>query len=113
MNRNVLWRHPECVDPADVARMTAFWGDESWRNVAYVEQPTLFGVEQEKADNETVARAFRERLRYVAGFAHVAAPLPMRNSQNVIVYYLFFASQSGTGERIIRDIFRRHGGGQG
>lgn len=110
MNRNVLWRHPEGVDPADVARMTTFWGDESWRDVAYVEQPTLFGVEQDKTDNETIARAFRERLREAAGFAHVAPPLPMRNSQNVIVYYLLFASQNETAERIIRDIFRRYGG---
>jgi three-Cys-motif partner protein len=109
MNRNVLWRHPERVDPADVARMTAFWGDESWRDVAYVDQPTLFGVEQEKTDNETIARAFRERLHKVAGFPYVAPPLPMRTSQNAILYYLFFASHNATAERIIRDIFRRYG----
>lgn len=100
MNRNVLWRRPDGVDPGDIARMTAYWGDESWRDVAYVEQPTLFGVEREKTDNETIARAFRERLLRVAGFAHVAPPLPMRNSQNAVVYYLFFASQKETAERI-------------
>ncbi|MGA8307327.1 MAG: three-Cys-motif partner protein TcmP [Candidatus Acidiferrales bacterium] len=35
MNRNVLWRDPERVSAAQAARMTAFWGDESWRDIAY------------------------------------------------------------------------------
>lgn len=106
INRNVLWRHPERVDPADIARMTAWWGDESWRQVAYTTQPTLFGTEEIKADIQVVVAAFRERLRSVAGFAYVPEPLPMRNSQNAIVYYLFFGSQSTTADRIITDIFR-------
>lgn len=106
MNRNVLWRHPEHVDPTDVARMTTFWGDESWRDVAYTPQPTLFGVEPTKTDNETIAQAFRERLRQVGGFREVPPPLPMRNSQRAIVYYLFFASQNTAAVRIIGDIFR-------
>ena len=42
MNRNVLWRDPEGVDPADVARMTRFWGDESWRRVMYSTTGNLF-----------------------------------------------------------------------
>lgn len=111
MNRNILWRNPEGVDPADIARMNAFWGDESWRQVAYRPQPTLFGeIEQEKTDNATIAEAFRHRLRDAGGFGLVPPPLAMRNSNGAIVYYLFFASQNATAERIIRDIFRGHGG---
>lgn len=106
INRNVLWRHPERVAPADIARMTAWWGDESWRQIAYTTEPTLFGTEEVKADIQVVAAAFRDRLRSVAGFAYVPEPLPMRNSQNAIVYYLFFGSQSATADRIIRDILR-------
>src|SRR2546422_529005 len=54
INRNVLWRHPEGVAPDDIARMTTWWGDESWRHVAYTTQPTLFGDEQVKADTREV-----------------------------------------------------------
>lgn len=31
MNRNTLWKNPERVDEAAVGRMSAFWGDDSWR----------------------------------------------------------------------------------
>ena len=83
MNMNVFWKNPEGVDEADIARMNAFWGDESWRNVAYEEERTLFGPVEKKAANETVAEAFRQRLRDVAGFANVPAPMPMRNSSGL------------------------------
>jgi three-Cys-motif partner protein len=35
INRNVLWSNPQGVREQDLQRMTAFWGDESWRNSAY------------------------------------------------------------------------------
>jgi three-Cys-motif partner protein len=45
MNRNVLWERVAAVDPADAARMTAFWGDDSWRRAAYTSvQGNLFGA---------------------------------------------------------------------
>jgi three-Cys-motif partner protein len=114
INRNVLWRHPERVDPADIARMTAWWGDDSWRRIAYRREQTLFGDEEEvKEDTGVVVRAFQDRLRSVAGFTHVPDPLPMRNSQNAVVYYLFFASQNQAGARIINDIFKRYRRGRG
>jgi three-Cys-motif partner protein len=91
INRNVLWHNPTGVDLTDIARMTAFWGDESWREVAYTTEGNLFGFE-EKVDNETIAEAFRCRLHAVAGFASVPKPIPMRNSNGAIVYYLFFAA---------------------
>ena len=33
-NRNALWRDPERVSPDQAARLTRYWGDESWRDVA-------------------------------------------------------------------------------
>lgn len=108
MNRNVFWRNPEGVDEADIARMTAFWGDESWRNVVYESVATLFGPEEEKTDNETVAEAFRERLRKVAKFKNVPKPIPMRNTTGAIVYYLFFASAKPVAQRIVTDIFNKY-----
>ena len=113
MNRNALWRNPEKVAPEDLARMTAFWGDESWREVAYRPAPQLDFFEQEaieKASNEDVAEGFRQRLREVAKFSNVPKPMPMRNSKGAIVYYLFFASQKAVANRIVKHIFSKHSG---
>lgn len=107
MNRNVLWRNPERVDASQAARMTAFWGDASWRDIAYQTTGNLFGY-PEKESNDVVAEAFRTRLRDVAGFGRVPKPIPMRNSTGAIIYYLFFASQNGTGEHIVQEIFENY-----
>ncbi|MDO8670790.1 MAG: three-Cys-motif partner protein TcmP [Dehalococcoidia bacterium] len=107
MNRNVLRRDPENVDPRQAARMTAFWGDESWRQAAYDTTRNLFGWEQ-KTDNASLAEAFRKRLRTVAGFKYVPAPMAMRNTKGSVVYYLFFASQNAAGGDIVGDIFRKY-----
>jgi three-Cys-motif partner protein len=107
INRNVLWRNPEKVDASQVTRMNAFWGDDSWKEIAYRTDTTLFN-EPEKQSNEVVAEAFRIRLKQVAGFARVPKPLPMRNSRGAIVYYLFFASQKDTAEHIVLDIFKKY-----
>lgn len=106
MNRNALWRNPELV-PLGIDRMTSFWGDESWRNIAYKTVPTLFGDWEEKTKNEDIVNGFCQRLKCVAGFKYVADPLPMRNSKGAIVYYLFFASQQKIAEHIIEDIYKK------
>ncbi len=108
INRNVLWRNPEGVDAEDLARMNRFWGDDSWRQVAYRHEPGLFGDIVEKEDNEIVAEGFRERLKTEAGFQHVPEPMPMRNSKGAIVYYLFFAAQKPVAEGIVQDIFNKY-----
>ena len=109
MNRNVLWRNPEGVDPASIKRMNTYWGDESWKEVAYRPIPNLFGeVREIKESNRTIALAFRERLQEVAKFAHISQPLPMRNSKGTIVYYLFFASQQQVADDIIKHIFDKY-----
>lgn len=107
INRNVIWNNPEGVRPEDITRMNAFWGDESWRQIAYTTDRNLFG-EPEREDNETVAEGFRERLQRVAGFNLVPKPLPMRNSKGAIIYYLFFASQKPVATHIVEDIFNKY-----
>jgi three-Cys-motif partner protein len=107
INRNVLWRHPEGVDAADLKRMNEFWGDDSWRQIAYTTTRDLFG-HLDKEENEVVAEGFRQRLLRVAGFKHVPEPLPMRNTKGATVYYLFFASHKPTAENIVIDIFNRY-----
>jgi three-Cys-motif partner protein len=108
MNMNVFWHHSESVDEADISRMNAFWGDESWRNVAYEQVQTLFEPEHKKTDNETIAEAFGQRLRKVAGFANVPEPIPMRNTKGATVYYLFFASPKPVAQDIVMDIFAKY-----
>lgn len=86
--------------------MNAFWGDTSWRDTAYSTEGLLFG--EEKTGNEAIAEAFRKRLQKVAGFAYVPPPMPMRNSKGATVYYLYFASQNKTGDKIVTDIFNTY-----
>ncbi|MBI5490940.1 MAG: hypothetical protein HY905_26645 [Deltaproteobacteria bacterium] len=107
-------RHAAGVDPADAERMTAFWGDDSWREVVY--RPArqvgfdFAGAEVEKAANAEVAEAFRQRLHEKAGFKRVPEPMPMRNSTGAVVYYLYFASQKDVAEKVAVGIFARHRG---
>jgi len=107
MNRNVLWMNPKDVEQDQIERMNTFWGDDSWRPVAYSTSGNLFGFE-EKTDNITVAKAFQKRLRDVAGFSYVPEPLPMRNSKSAIIYYLFFASQKPVAANIVTQIFSKY-----
>lgn len=111
MNRNALWRNPEQVGDENAARMTAFWGDESWKTAAYSPsiQKNLFGEESiEKESNHSIAEKFRERLQKVAGFSFVPEPIPMKNSTGATLYYLFFASQNSTADRIGRSILNKY-----
>lgn len=109
-NRNALWRDAERVAPAQAARWTAFWGDESWKQLLYRPKPQLglFRPEIEKVENPEVAAAFRERLRTHGGFAYVAEPLPMRNRTGAVVYYLYFATQKDVANHIVRQIFAKY-----
>jgi len=107
MNRNVLWRDPEKVDSQQAIRLTAYWGDNSWREAAYENTRNLFGWE-EKRGNEAIAESFRERFIKVAGFKYVPTPVPMRNSKGTIIYYLFFASQKPVAAHIVTGIFSKY-----
>jgi three-Cys-motif partner protein len=111
MNRNAIWRNPESAPLDGIERMTRFWGDETWKQAAYAESPQyeFFSVPgRVKQDNDAIVAAFRERLRRVAGFGFVPEPLPMKNSNNAVVYYLFFASPKPVAEKIIESIFSNY-----
>jgi len=107
INRNALWKNPERVAESNTKRMSAFWGDDSWRSIAYSTERNLFG-EPEKEDNITIVNAYRERLKSTAGFSYVPEPIPMRNTKGAEVYYLFFASHKAAAAHIIRDIFNKY-----
>jgi three-Cys-motif partner protein len=116
MNMNVLLHHPENALPSQIERMNRFWGDESWRNVIYTWQATFFGSDEQVklADsNAKIAEAYRKRLKEVAGFEFVPAPLPFLNENGATIYYLFFASPNKTGHKIVVDIFGKYRRSQG
>jgi three-Cys-motif partner protein len=83
MNRNALWSNPSGVADEDIARMTSFWGNDSWKKAAYAEQTNIFGgVDPVKhGGNEQIVQAYRERLKRIAGFKYVPQPMPMRNTK--------------------------------
>jgi hypothetical protein len=58
--------------------------------------------------NAQIVAAFRKRLKEAAGFRFVPQPLPMRNSMNAVVYYLFLASPKAVAEKIITSIFDKY-----
>jgi three-Cys-motif partner protein len=62
MNRNALWHNQEGVHQDDIARMSRFWGDESWRGTAYKKSRQLNFIQEEfeKTTNDDVAVAFRD-----------------------------------------------------
>lgn len=107
MNRNVLWKNREAVEPAQAERMTFFWGDESWRDAAWDTKRDLFG-HPEKVENEAIAAVFQDRLQRVAGFKYVPDPMPMRISTGAVVYYLFFAAQKRPANDIVTYIFNKY-----
>jgi three-Cys-motif partner protein len=111
MNRNAIWLNPAAAPQDGIERMTRFWGDDSWKQAAYAEssQYGLFSPpDLVKQDNKTIVAAFRDRLRKVAGFEFVPDPLPMKNSNNAVVYYLFFASRKPVANDIVEDIFAKY-----
>lgn len=107
-NMNVFWRNRDKVQAAQIERMRAFWGDDSWEQAGYTTEPGLFGDIESKASNEAIAKAYRKRLQEVAGFKYVPEPLPMRNSNGTVIYYLFFASHNSTGDKIARAVFKKY-----
>lgn len=101
------------MEASQVKRMDDFWGDNSWREVAYATTDNLFGYEEKVCANDGLAEAFRRRLVEEAGFAHVPEPVYMRNSNRAGLYYLFFVAQRPVAANIVGDIFDRYRAGTG
>ena len=112
---SALWAAPERITARDAARMTRFWGDETWREAAAPRPGPAIGrrrgPDAESPSASTVVEAFHRRLREVARFANVPEPLALRDAAGAVVSHLFFAARTDTANRIIEDIFSRHRGG--
>jgi three-Cys-motif partner protein len=112
INRNALRKDPSKIKDSSADRMTAFWGDDSWRGEFYQEKDAplpIFEVEEEReASNLQVVNAYRGRLKDIAGFKYVSEGMPMRNRRNSVVYYLLFASQKPAANDIVEYIFNKY-----
>lgn len=106
VQRNVLTKDPSKIPPTGAARMTAMWGDDSWRQVAYAPQATLFGDVEEKQSIDALLVAFAARLKTVASFGHVSKPLAMRNNEGAIVYHLLFVTQHPLALKIANGVLK-------
>lgn len=109
INRNILFDDLTKAKSEDVERMNAFWGSESWRNLLYREQKTLFGGSHhvKTEDYQVLAKEFCYRLKQV-GFNDVPKPILMRNIKGGPLYYLCFASQKSVAKDIVKDIFDKY-----
>lgn len=108
INRNVGRRDPSQVGEEDKVRMTAFWGDDSWREIVHSARATLFEEYPEKAQGQAIVGAYCERLKAVAGFPYVPNPVLMTSGNNAPLYYIIFASHNRTGNKIAADILARY-----
>jgi len=105
-NRNVLWRHPAGVNAKHKARLNRIWGDNSWEVEAY--EKDLFGYQFKLGGNKRICKAFKRRLKEVAGFQYVAEPIAMKTTTNSPIYYLYFASQKPVAKEIVSQIFDKY-----
>jgi three-Cys-motif partner protein len=108
MNRTALYRDARKVKPSAIERMNRFWGDGSWKDIAYRDELRLFGDGVEKVTNTEFVEAYRERLGSDAGFKYVSEALPMRNTKRSTLYYLVFASQKPVATNIVDYIFDKY-----
>lgn len=107
MNRNVLLKDKDKVENSQLERMNRYWGDDSWKEVAYTSNDNLFGFD-EKTNNQVIVDAFVERLKNVAGFKYVPKPIPMKNTKGGVIYYLIFASHKPVATKIVSQIFDKY-----
>jgi three-Cys-motif partner protein len=110
MRRNVFLGNPTDTTSVNIKRMDLFWGDHSWRDISYVQTTDMFGdiVEIKQKNVKIITEAFRDRLLNVARYQFVPQPIPMRNSRSALLYFLFFASNNATGNRILTDILTKY-----
>lgn len=111
MNRNCKREDVSTVLPGELDVMDRFWGNRSWHSAMFrpSAQTSLFGDEmKDKTENRDLVNAYCKRLKEVAGFGFVADPMPMRNLQKAVVYYLIFAGPNKTGWKIVQEIYEKH-----
>ncbi len=109
INRNAARKVIELSDPNQGKKLTKIWGDESWKNLAYIQAERLFDEPLliKIRGNETFKLGFMDRLKQIADFSYVPEPILMTNTQGGPLYFLFFASHQPVAQLIAKDIFEK------
>lgn len=114
--RNALRRRqrPDQLHERLRTRWNLAWGDETWqhdlyrqnRNRCLFENDPDFAEDRERVSEGDIAKAYKERIKRVAGFNCVSEPFLLRNSQNSTMFYLFLASQKAVATKVMDYIFK-------
>ncbi|MBN2081846.1 three-Cys-motif partner protein TcmP [bacterium] len=109
IQRNIFRKAKADIHPMDKKRMTAFWGDDSWLDIVYRREQTLFeDMEFKTSDTKhSMLEAYKHKLQAEAGFNYTIDPFPLRNQIGVEVFYLFFATNAKTAVRAAKDAFKK------
>ncbi|CAN5577453.1 three-Cys-motif partner protein TcmP [soil metagenome] len=109
--RNPLRRNYSDVTASQAARMTAWWGDNSWIEQFFSLSPKidLWGdrASVRMPSHKEIAAAYRDRLLRIGGYQYATDPHPITNSKNGPLYYLLLASNNSTAVKVMNDIFKR------
>lgn len=119
ITRNAKRKSIDDVDPVHRERMNAFWGTEDWHNVMVKpsDQQNFLGSllgsgentpEVETVDGFEIAKAFQQRLQEAGKFKFVPDPVVMKNRNDGLLYFLFFAGNNATGNRIATHILNAY-----
>lgn len=111
INRNSALREQLAIGEANAARMSKWWGDDSWIGQFYGPGPKWLHGEsgnRKVVNNDEIVQIYRQRLQDEGGFGFVTEPLPMKNSQNAVLYYILLASNNETAVRIMNEILDKY-----
>lgn len=89
-------------------QLTACFGTDEWRRIAYSREPDLFGNEVTFKNNdvaEKLLKLYVDRLKAV--FPFVAKPRLIRNTRNAPIYYLIWAGPHKLGLKVADHILRQ------
>jgi three-Cys-motif partner protein len=109
MNRNGLPNDPRKLTQAHIDRMDGAWGDHSWFDLIYPEQPGLLGPERPKWGKTSAIRLGRlfAQHRLAKIFKCVSEPRVVRNASGQPIYCLVHASPSPVGKKIADAVLRK------
>jgi three-Cys-motif partner protein len=109
MNRNGLPNDPKILTERHFKLMDGAWGDRSWYDLIYCEQPGLWGPVPIKAGTtsaERLGRFFAEH-RLSKLFRYVSEPHVVRSSKGQPIYCLVHATPNPIGNKIATHVLKK------
>jgi len=95
----------EQPDPAYGAKVDAMFGTDQWRELWDARHDRVIDGAQFRAE---LVNLMRWRLEHELGY-RTTIPLEFTNTSNHPIYTVIFATSNDTGEKIMADVFAKHG----